>query len=280
MEVEILYTAARRGARPIDVLLVHGSFCGAWVWEPHVMPYLAEQGYNVHAVSLRGHGERDASPVDRTASLADYVADLQTAVARIGRPLAVVGHSLGGAVVQAAISAGARFAGTALIASVPPSGMLLPSQRMFWSHPRLWFELSRMTYAGLRDADPEILRHGLFDNRVSKAEFERLMPRFCDESPAAIFELMGLRCFGAPPSAAGQVLVMGGSRDWFISEADNWQTATWYGTKPVIVPGLSHAVMLDPDWIGAAAVLRDWLDGIAGVHATPVETAETADAAG
>ena len=42
------------------------------------MPYLAEQGYNVHAVSLRGHGERDASPVDRTASLADYAADLQT----------------------------------------------------------------------------------------------------------------------------------------------------------------------------------------------------------
>ena len=269
MQLEILHMSAKGAQhRATDVLLVHGSFCGAWVWEPHIMPYLAEQGYNVHALSLRGHGGSEvAAPLART-SLADYAADVMSAVASIGRPLTAVGHSLGGAVVQSAIAAGVRFTGTALISSVPPSGMFLASQRMFWSHPRLWFELSRMTYAGVGDADPEILRHGLFDNRISAAEFARLAPRFCDESSLAIFELIGARCFGAPPSEAGPVLVMGGSRDWFISEADNWQTAMWYGTKPVIVPGLSHAAMLDPDWMRAAAVLSGWLEGISETEAT------------
>ena len=69
---------------------------------------------------------------------------------------------------------------------------------------------------------------------------------------------------------------MGGARDWFISEADNWQTAAWYGTKPVILPGLSHAVMLDPDWLGAAEVLREWLDGVAGTQASTVAATEVA----
>jgi alpha-beta hydrolase superfamily lysophospholipase len=38
------------------VLLVHGICVGAWVWEQHVMPYLADAGFEVHALSLRGHG--------------------------------------------------------------------------------------------------------------------------------------------------------------------------------------------------------------------------------
>lgn len=262
MRLEILHAPAKGVPRPTDVLLVHGSYCGAWVWERHFMPFLAEQGYAVHALSLRGHGGSGTSVPLRRVSLVDYVADLTTAVARIGRPVAVVGHSLGGAVVQSAIATGMRFTGTALLSSVPPSGMLMTSQRMFWQHPRLWFELARIMYSGVRDADPEILRDGLFDNRISAAEYQRLAPLFCDESPLAITELMSMRWFGAPPSEAGPVLVMGGSRDWFIGEAEIRQTALWYRTKPVIVPGLSHAVMLDPDWIRAAVVLSDWLSRI------------------
>ena len=262
MQLEILEARGEGPRRPVDVLLVHGSYCSAWVWQPHVMPFLAAEGYTVHALSLRGHGgSQSAVPLDRVG-LADYVADVTEAVARIGRPVAVVGHSLGGAVAQGAIASGLRFAGTALLSSVPPSGMLMATQRMFWHRPRLWFELSRMMYAGVRDADPEVLRDGLFDNRISEDEFRRLSEQFCDESPLAILELMSFRWFGAAKSEAGSVLVMGGSRDWLIGEADVRQTALWYGTEPVIVQGLSHVAMLDPDWQSAAVILCEWLDKV------------------
>lgn len=55
-----LETIARRPPQPRAgaprVLLVHGVCVGAWVWEEHFMPYLADAGFEVHALSLRGHG--------------------------------------------------------------------------------------------------------------------------------------------------------------------------------------------------------------------------------
>ena len=266
MALEILHMSGEGPSRPVDVLLVHGSYCSASVWQPYIMPFLAAEGYTVHALSLRGHGgSPSAVPLNRVG-LADYVADVTEAVARIGRPVAVVGHSLGGAVVQSAMASGVRVAGAALLASVPPSGMLMATQRMFWSRPRLWFELSRIMHSGIGDADPEILRDGLFDNRISEEEYRRLASQFCDESPLAIQELMSLRWFGAAPAATGPMLVMGGSRDWLIGEIDVWQTALWYGTKPTIVPGLSHVMMLDPDWERAAVVVCEWLHKFAPHH--------------
>ena len=260
MRLEILQAPAEGEPRGLDILLVHGSYSAAWVWEEKFMPALAGQGYDVHALSLRGHGGSETAKPLNTVSLEDYVEDVKKAVAEIGRPLVIVGHSLGGAVVQGAIASGLSVVGTALISSVPPSGMLMATQRMFWRRPRLWFELSKMMYAGIDSADPEVLRDGLFDNRVSADTFGSLATRFCDESPLAIMELMGIRSFGAPPSQAGPVLVMGGSRDWFISEMDLWQTARWYGTAPVILDGMSHAVMLDPDGERAVKVLCEWLE--------------------
>lgn len=263
MQLEILEAHGDGASRPVDVLLVHGSYCSASVWQPFVMPFLAAHGYTVHAMSLRGHGgSPSARPLDRVG-LDDYVADVAEAVARIGKPVAVVGHSLGGAVVQGAMASGVRYAATALLASVPPSGMLMATQRMFWTRPRLWFELSRIMHVGIDEADPEILRDGLFDNRVSEDHYRQLAEHFCDESPLAIQQLMGFRWFGASPSSAGPVLVIGGSRDWLIGESDVRQTALWYGTKPIIVQGLSHVMMLDPEWESPARIVCAWLDTIA-----------------
>lgn len=262
MQLEILREPGRGAPRALDVLLVHGSYCAAWVWQPHVMPFLAERGYTVHALSFRGHGGSGLGGPLSNVSVADYVADLAAAVDRIGRPVAVVAHSLGGAVVQSALSSGARFAGVALLASIPPTGMLVPSQTMFWRRPRLWSELSRIMYSGVADADPEILRDGLFDNRISAEAFARLSRRFSNESARAILDVMGPYALGTMGLRDCPVLVLGGGRDWFISEWDIRQTAAWYGTPAVILPELSHAIMLDPSWQDAAIAVSDWLDGL------------------
>ena len=46
-------------------------------------------------------------------------------------------------------------------------------------------------------------------------------------------------------------------------EADEvWRTGAYYGTQARIVPGLAHALMLEPRWEAAAAALHDWLLGL------------------
>lgn len=260
MTLEVLRAYGRGRPRNVDIVLVHGIFVGAWVWQPHFMPYLADAGYNVHAVSLGGHGESCGHDRLHTMTLSDYTADLMEAAAAIRRPVVAVGHSMGGAVVQNAIASGAHFAGAALMASVPPNGLMASNLAMMWSRPVLWRELSTMTTSGLEKASLDVLRDGLFSNRIDAATFESIAARGGHESSLIAFELQGLRPFAPMAWQAPPMLVMGGSADRLIRQHDLWTTASWYGVEAQILPGLSHTMMLDPDWKLAADTLLTWLE--------------------
>lgn len=273
MALEVLHAQGSGKPRRVDILLVHGIFVGAWVWEAHFLPYLAAAGYDVHAVSLRGHGGSDGRERLHGLSLADYTADLNESAAALTRPVVAVGHSMGGAVVQNAIRTGADFAGAALMASVPPGGLMSANIAMMWSEPRLWRELSAMLASGPKSVDLGVLRAGLFSDRIDERTFERFAVRVGRESAVIGFELQGMRPFAPMPWQAPPMLVLGGSDDRFIREADLWATASWYGVKPTILPGMSHSVMLDPDWKAAADALLEWLETVESKQAQTAEAA-------
>lgn len=259
MQLEVLRQRGTGAQRPVDVLLVHGSFGGAWMWEPHVMPFLGAAGYDVAALSLRGHGRSPTDIPVPQLSLRHYAEDVAQAAGAMERPAVVVGHSLGGAAVQAALAAGASFAGTVLLASVPPFGLARANMEMFWQRPALWGALARLLSSGARDVDLGVLREGLFDNRIDADDFRRVAARLSPESAFAAAEVQGLLPFAPLPWQVDPVLVMGGTRDWFIRPLDVAQTAAWYGTSPVLIEGLSHAAMLDPDWRKPAQAVVDWM---------------------
>ncbi|CAH2600445.1 putative Lysophospholipase [Rhodovastum atsumiense] len=260
MQLEVLRAPARGTPRPVDLLLVHGICVGAWIWERHFLPGLAAAGYNVHALSLRGHAGSPGRDGLHGYGLAHYAEDVRAVAAEIGRPVVVVGHSLGGAVVQTAIAGGARFAGAVLMASVPPYGLWPANLAMLTRHPRLWREVAVMSVAGVRHADPAVLRDGLFANRISAAEFAAFAARAHDESRFIGLELQGWRPFAPPAWMAPPMLVMGGGEDRFVGLSDLWMTAAWYGTNPDVLPGLSHTMMMDPDWPRALDCILAWLE--------------------
>jgi pimeloyl-ACP methyl ester carboxylesterase len=77
------------------VVLVHGVTGWHRTWW-RVGPALAAAGWRAVAIDLRGHGH---SPrIEGSASVADFAADVRAVIERIGRPVALVGHSLGAAV--------------------------------------------------------------------------------------------------------------------------------------------------------------------------------------
>jgi pimeloyl-ACP methyl ester carboxylesterase len=225
MHIELLSHAAEGPPRPVDVLLVHGISVGAWVWRPHFMPYLAQAGYRVHAVGLRGHGGSDGRDRLAATGLRDYVADVTDAAAHIGRPVVAVGHSLGGAVVQSAIAAGTPIAGAVLMASVPPQGLLPASLAMLLFRPRLWREVAVLATQGVAHADPDVLRDGLFADRITPAAFAAFAGHTQDESPLVGWELQVGRPFAPLPWLAPPTLVLAGAQDRFLTLADAWATA-------------------------------------------------------
>ena len=77
------------------VVLVHGVTGWHRTWW-RMGPALAAAGWRAVAVDFRGHGH---SPrIEGAATVADFAADLVAVIERIGRPAALVGHSLGAAV--------------------------------------------------------------------------------------------------------------------------------------------------------------------------------------
>ncbi|MGH2418222.1 MAG: alpha/beta fold hydrolase [Candidatus Limnocylindria bacterium] len=79
------------------VVLVHG-ITGWWRTWWRVAPALAERGWRVVAVDMRGHGT--SPPIDGIASAESFAADLAATVASLGviQVDALIAHSLGAAV--------------------------------------------------------------------------------------------------------------------------------------------------------------------------------------
>ena len=98
LEVLSRRPSAARNAPPI--LFVHGARHAAWCWDEYFLDYFAANGYAAHAVSLRGHGGSEGQSGLWRHRIRDYVDDVAAVAAALPAAPIVVGHSMGGFVVQ------------------------------------------------------------------------------------------------------------------------------------------------------------------------------------
>jgi len=121
------------GDGPRQIGLVHGLGADSGTWQPLVDLMVATGEFTVTAIDLRGHGTSDrASSYALEEMAADVVENLPAGLD------AVIGHSLGGAVL---VRAAERLAPTRAIYLDPGFGLALPTTgirgRMFWLVPLL-----------------------------------------------------------------------------------------------------------------------------------------------
>ncbi|QKW36931.1 alpha/beta fold hydrolase [Actinomadura sp. NAK00032] len=210
------------------IVLVGGSFLGAWAWE-RVTPLLTAYGHQVHPLTLTGFGDR-AHLGSPDTTLTTHARDITAAIEHAGlRDVVLVAHSYGGA--PATIAAAAipgRISRLVYLAALLPE----PGKSLFDSTPAHVVDAIMET---VRDGripvmSDEIIDAGFGDHGLTSEDRAWLRARgagqpigtYQDPAPADLGAVQALprtyiACagdLGAPPSMPGMEVITLDAGHW------------------------------------------------------------------
>ncbi|GFM26537.1 MULTISPECIES: alpha/beta hydrolase [Mycobacteriaceae] len=256
--LEVIVKGAATEAHPAPLVFVHGAWHGAWCWDEHFLDYFAELGYACHAPSLRGHGASSGGERLRWHRVADYVRDLADLVDQLPASPVLIGHSMGGFVVQKYLERH-RAEGAVLLASVPPTGAVGATMRIARHHPVQFLRANAMLRLAPLVATPELAHQLFFSAATAHSDVDRYQRRMQDESYRAFLDMLVLDRVRSSRVAAIPMLVLGADADTIIARRDVRQTAATYGVKPEFFADTGHDLMLEPQWPKVAQRIAEWL---------------------
>jgi pimeloyl-ACP methyl ester carboxylesterase len=241
---------------PTPLLFVHGAWHASWCWEEHFLDFFADRGFRLAALDLRGHGASPARGWFRTRRLRHFVADVAEVAATFDTPPIVVGHSMGGMVVQKYLEKHEAPAAV-LVASGPPRGVIGVTLRVLRQHPLRFLRMNATWSLYPLVADPEDARALLFSHHVDDVTALGYTARLQDEAYLAFLDML-LLDLPRPQRVTTPVLVLGGELDAIFPPPEVHATAQAYGTTAVMFDG-AHDLMLEPCWPEVAEAIVDWL---------------------
>jgi pimeloyl-ACP methyl ester carboxylesterase len=257
LEVRSRRPAAATSKPPL--LFVHGGYCDAWCWDPHFLPWFARRGHEAHALSLRGHGESAGRDLMWMAGLDDYAADVERVAARMPAPPVLVGHSMGAAIVERMVAT-RPVRGAALLAPIPPAGLLPVATRLAAERPDTLLHLAMMDPMRLSAQVLAALEPFYFSDRMDRKLLLEASRHINGESPRALLDLSLRLHWTLPERRPPPMLVLGAEGDRICRVDDVEATARHHGVTPTLVPGLAHMLMLEPEWLTVAQALAAWID--------------------
>jgi len=244
----------RRSRKP-PLLLVHGTLTGSWLWT-RFAAFLAERGWEAHAMNLRGHYTSDLADLSETG-MADYAADIGVAIRHLGRPPVVIGWGTGG---LAALIYAERHEvlGLILLAPSPPAAALprRPSAEQLKKVPAVydakwWGWIAPMDQ--LREWMPD-----MSDEDLSK--MQEMLAGARESGSARRQRMLGVEI--DPRKIRVPTLVIGAGLDDVVHPAEAQRTADLLGAAYEYFPSASHfgLVMGSQSWPQVAGSVLGWLE--------------------
>jgi pimeloyl-ACP methyl ester carboxylesterase len=168
--------------------------------------------------------------------------------AGLGKPVILVGHSMGGFIAQKYLESKPADLGV-LLASIPPTGGSSFGRRLMRRHPRSFLK----TLFTLRAADSvRMTREMLFTADTPEHIIQDCHNRLAKESLRILIDM------NTPiltEEIKTPVVAIGADEDEMVATREEVAaTAKAYGTEPIHVPG-GHDLMLDTHWEEAATAI-------------------------
>ncbi|WP_269717123.1 alpha/beta fold hydrolase [Caulobacter sp. NIBR2454] len=242
------------------VVMIHGAFCGGWVFDDFRRPFEAV-GFDMLTPDLPGHGP-DENPAGQ--SMSDYARAIADVCEAQSEPAILIGHSLGGLVAQMAAARLATrrrpVAALILLAPSSPWGVTGTSMEEAVSA----FGLYGLGPYWLQSVDPQYdvaLNYSL--NNLTRVRADEIFARMVPESGRALFETLNWwldPMMTTSVSAIGvPTLTIAGGRDVIHPPATVRQTAARLGGAFRTFPQMSHWLPAEPGWDDVAAACLEWL---------------------
>lgn len=256
--LEVIDKGSATETHPAPLLFVHGAVHAAWCWDEHFLDHFAGSGYRSVALSVRGHGgsRLDGKPLN-ACSISDYVEDVRSVISRLPAHPVLVGHSMGGFVVQKYLESTSAPAAV-LMSSAPPRTWFV---RLMWAgrrHPWLGVKCSVTRNPLELYPDPEMVREALFSPRTPEPVVQRCFERIGPESFRALNIDMSFLDLVRTRAVTTPLLVLEGEEvSWGPGVARD--VARAYRTQPEYFADMGHDMMLEPGWRAVAERISGWL---------------------
>jgi pimeloyl-ACP methyl ester carboxylesterase len=236
-------------------LFVHGTCSSADMWSPWIRR-LHGSGVPARALSLRGHG-RSAGDLDQT-TFDDYIGDVTSVLAADPSPTVLVGHSMGGFVVQHIVAtlAPTSVVAAVLVAPAPPRGMRADTFRMMRRRPLAFARASRHRDIRLIYSGGGLVDLLLYPGAPDGLE-QTVRASIGPESWQAASE-MNTRTVPVPRDPRIPVLTMSGSLDRMVSPQHSRQTAAAWKGPYLELPSRGHMLPVEPGWELACDLMLAW----------------------
>lgn len=249
------------GEAQAHIALVHGyaEHSGRYAYTGEA---LAGRGFAVHALDLRGHGRSDGDRV-YIRSFNEYLRDARAFLRRVderaaGKPVFLLGHSLGGAIVALLVAVdrprlrGTLLSGPAIYGAGTPAIVRAITQVLGRLAPRLptvklnAAEVSRDAGVVARYESDPLVYHGRVRAGLAAA-LGRAISRIDRDAPGITLPLLIMH------GAADALADPQGSVDLYASVGSADKTLNMYD-------GLAHEILNEPERDQVIADIASWLD--------------------
>ncbi len=239
------------------ILFQHGMWHGAWCWEPW-QDQLAEWGWESTAHSLPGHAGSPVQRPIRRCTLGYYLEFFKAEIARFDTPPVVIGHSMGGGLIQWYLKKVADdLPAAVLVSSLPAHDMLLQVLSYARMDPLGWLMCITTLSAKPVIRSPESAARALISKRALITPKD-LHTQLGPESLLVMLQYNPL-LWQPRRSVKTPLLWLAGSADAVIPERKQRRSADFYHADYLVIEGEAHNLMMEPSTVRAVETIHEWL---------------------
>jgi len=268
MKLEIISKYPAGEQNPTPLLFIHGTLHTAACWDVYFLDYFAQHGYTSHALNLRGHGNSEGRAKLRWTRIADFVEDVANTVQQFPSSPILIGHSMGGFIIQKYLEDHDAPAAV-LLSSASPAGLLptaiRTARRQPWAFVKVNLTMSLLPMI----ATPELVGEAFFSKDLPRELLLEYWKQTQDDSFRAFLDMVALD-LPNPAKVKTPLLVLGAARDNMIGPREIEATARAYNTQSEIIPDVAHNSMLEQRWQTVAERILIWLNEREDVNIVPL----------